>query len=112
VPGAENHAARDALAMCHPTTMKHVVHRPDPPRDEPKPKLSREEVQALLAVTKTQGGAWGRTARRGGLALVPTALLSTLLDVFLGWWSIPVVIALAILWTAQPLVRQARDGWT
>ncbi len=97
-----------------------MVQRPEPPSDEPpsdepKAKLSREEVHALLAVTQAtskKSGAWSRTARRGGIALLPTAIVSTLLDAILGWWSIPVVIALAIAWAALPLMRQRRDGWT
>jgi hypothetical protein len=93
-----------------------VVHRPEPPQDdEPKPKLSREEVQALLAVTQATSkkpGAWSRTARRGGIALLPTAIVSTVLDALVGWWSIPIVIALALAWAALPLIRQRRDGWT
>lgn len=93
---------------------RRVVHRPEPPSDEPPPKLSREEVRALLAVTSTnaRASAWRRTARRGGVALIPTALASTLLDALLGWWSIPVVVVIAVAWVAMPLVRQRRDGWT
>ncbi len=92
---------------------RRVVHRPEPPSDE-RAKLSREEVRALLAVTATtsKNGAWSRVARRGGIALVPTAIVSTLLDAVIGWWSIPVVVVLAIVWAALPLVRQHRDGWT
>ncbi len=91
-----------------------VVHRPEPPSDEPAPKLTRDEVRALLAVTATTNppSRWGRAAKRGGLALLPTAILSTVLDAIVGWWSIPIVVALAIAWSALPLLRQSRDGWT
>ncbi len=92
-----------------------VVHRPEPPSDgAPAPKLTREERRAFLAVTATQPqpSRLSRAARRGGLALVPTAILSTVLDAIVGWWSIPIVVALAIAWSALPLLRQSRDGWT
>ncbi len=88
-----------------------VVHRPESPDDKVAPKLSREEVHALLAVTQTTNGARSRTLRRGGVALVVSALLSTLLDMLLGWWSIPIVVVVALVWFAMPLVRQRRDGW-
>ena len=93
---------------------RRVVHRPEPPSDEPATKLSRDEVRALLAVTatNTKSNAWSRVARRGGIALVPTAIVSTLLDALLGWWSIPVAVVIALVWTAMPLLRQRRDGWT
>ncbi len=91
---------------------RRVVHRPEPPSDEAPPKLSREEIQALLAVTQvTTSSKWARVARRGGIAFVPTAILSTLLDAFFGWWSIPIVALLALAWTVMPLMRQRRDGW-
>jgi hypothetical protein len=88
-----------------------VVHRPDPPDEEVAPKLSRDEVRALLAVARTTNGPSRRTLRRGGVALVVSALLSTLLDALLGWWSIPIVVVVTLLWFAIPLVRQRRDGW-
>lgn len=89
-----------------------IVRRPDAPGDAPKPQLSKEEIRALLAVTEsTARPTWSRVARRGGIAIIPTTLLSILLDSVLGWWSIPVIVILAIAWTARPLVRQRRDGW-
>ncbi|HEY1954789.1 MAG TPA: hypothetical protein VGH28_04240 [Polyangiaceae bacterium] len=95
-----------------------VVHRPDPVEETPgprydgaKPTYSKEELRALLAVTTPATPPWKRAARRGLIAMLPTIVLSFVLDAFLGWWSIPVLLVLAALWAARPLWRQSRDGW-
>ena len=95
-----------------PERKRVVVHRPEPPSDEGKPQLTKDEVRALLAVTKVTRRPWGRVARRGAIAFVLTTLLSLLLDSWIGWWSIPVLAVLAIAWTVRPLLQQSRDGWT
>jgi hypothetical protein len=90
-----------------------VARRPEPPRDEsPRPKLTQEEIRALLAVEAPRRPDWGRVARRGGLGLIPTAILGVLLDSLIGWWATPVLVAVLVVWAAWPLFRQSRDGWT
>ena len=93
-----------------------VVHRPEPPPEDgpahAQAKLSQDEMRALLAVAKTAHPPWRRAARRGVVAALPSLVLSFVLDAWLGWWSIPVVVLLAIGWSAGPLLRQSRDGWT
>jgi len=92
-----------------------VVHRPEPPSDEApaaKPRYTQEEMRALLAVSATTNPPWKRAAKRGVIAALPTIVLSFVLDAFLGWWSIPVLVILAVAWAARPLFRQSRDGWT
>ena len=92
-----------------------VVHRPEPPREDAPPREARytqEEMRALLAVTATTKPPWKRAARRGLVAMLPTLILSFVLDSLLGWWSIPVLVLLAVAWALRPLLRQSRDGWT
>lgn len=95
-----------------PERKRVVVHRPEPPSDERKPQLTKDEVRALLTVTEVTHRPWGRVARRGAIAAVATTLLSLLLDTWLGWWSIPLLVVLAIAWTVRPLIQQSRGGWT
>jgi len=89
-----------------------VVTRPEPPPDQDPKKLSREEVQALLAVARTNAPAWPRALKRAGLGLLPTAILGVVLDAAVGWWSTPLLVVLLLAWSAWPLLRRDRDGWT
>lgn len=93
--------------------MSRIVHRPEPaPDDVPKPKLTPEEIRALVTVAKTSSrSGLATTGRRAAFAFLPVAIVSTLLDWLIGFWSVPVVAALAIAWCARPLLRQGRDGW-
>lgn len=89
-----------------------IVTRAEPPDELAPAQLSKEEMRALIAVTAvTHRTPWGRVARRGALVAVPAAAASMVLDALLGWWSIPVIVVLAIVWTTRPLVRQNREGW-
>lgn len=93
-----------------------VVARPAPIADETppaKPKLTPDEVRALLAVEGANrptpaASAW----RRGRVIAIPTGLISLAAHLLLGSWA-PVVSIVAILaaiaWTARPLFR--RDGF-
>ncbi len=92
-----------------------VVHRPEPPLEDAsssEARYTQEEMRALLAVTATTNPPWKRAARRGLIAMLPTLVLSVVLDSLLGWWSIPVLVLLAVAWALRPLLRQSRDGWT
>jgi hypothetical protein len=86
------------------------------PQPEPakKPKLSPDEIKALLAVDGVvRPSPFARAAKRGGIVVIPTGLISLLLQLVLGEhaiWVIPLVILGAIAWTARPLFR--RDGWS
>lgn len=93
-----------------------VVTRPEPPSDDPlapeRPKLTQDEMRALLAVSQTTQTPLKRAARRGLLAFVPMTILSIVLDALIGWWSIPVLVVITVAWASRPLWRQSRDGWT
>ncbi len=91
-----------------------IATRPEPPSDdEPKAlKLSKEETRALLAVTATQRPDWARAAKRAGLGVIPTALIGLLLDSVVGWGATPVLVIILIVWSAWPLFKQDRGGWT
>ena len=99
--------------------MPTIVHRPEPPPDsdppqKPKPKLTPEEVRALLAVgdatrdkTKAQV-LW----KRGRVILIPVGLIDLALHLLFGDYAIVPMILLGIaslVWTARPLFK--KDGW-
>lgn len=95
-----------------------IVHRPEPTSDDKParpadPKLTPDEVRALLAVERVTRSRWSRTAIRGGIIVLPTSLLSFVVDLVLGSYA-PFVIALTVLgalaWVAWPLLR--RDEWS
>jgi hypothetical protein len=91
------------------------VTRPDPPSDDSPskaPALSKEEVRALLTVAATRRPDWKRAAKRASLGLIPTALLGLALDSVIGWGGTPVLLVILLVWSAWPLLRQHRDGWT
>lgn len=95
-----------------------VVTRPEPPPDDDaplapqRPKLTQDEMRALLAVTQTTQTPLKRAARRGLLAFVPMTILSLVLDALIGWWSVPVLVVITAVWATRPLWRQSREGWT
>ncbi len=93
-----------------------VVSRAEPIAEEAgaRPKLTPDEVRALLAVEganrpTASGAAW----RRGRIVVIPTGLIGLAAHLFFGSWapfvSIAAVLA-AIAWTARPLFR--RDGFS
>jgi hypothetical protein len=94
-----------------------IVRRADPASDEPAPKaapkLTPDEVRALLAVEGVKRSRWSRTAIRGGIIIIPTGVISLFLDMILGAYA-PFVSALVVLgalaWVAWPLLR--RDEWS
>jgi len=94
------------------------VTRPEPPSDEPAngspAKLSKDEVRALLAVTKVQASPMKRAAKRGGILAIPTTILGVVLDLVLGNWGtviLLVVIAGGIYWSIRPLFAKDRSDW-
>jgi hypothetical protein len=104
-----------------------VVTRPEPPpdvADAPPPakkaaaKLTRDEVRALLAVTKTNAAPWRSVAKRGGLVTIPTTLIGLALDAVLDHHALAVTAvlgAVGLAWALRPLWKRSRDddeGWT
>ncbi len=102
-----------------------VVTRPDPLVDEepapggkkPMPKLSPEEVRALLATEGARSSALARCGKRA-VILVPVGLIRWGFAVVLGGYGevamMIVTIALfagAFAWMAAPLWKQSKDGW-
>ena len=95
-----------------------VVTRAEAPADEPtagaKPKLTADEVRALLAVDAVnRPTSWRRVFRRGRIIVVPTGILGLLAHLLLGSWGPFVSVAITLIaigWTARPLLR--RDEWT
>ena len=96
------------------TPRRVIVTRAEPPAEEGPAKLTKEEVQALLAVEGTNRprpatAMW----KRGRVLLLPIVLIDLAAHAFLGgaapFVSAAVTIA-ALLWTARPLFR--RDGWS
>ncbi len=92
-----------------------VITRADPPKDEPgAPKLTREEMRALLAVEGTnRSSALGRVWKRGRMIVLPTGLLGAVVHWVLGVaepWASLAVLAIAVSWVARPLLR--RDDWS
>lgn len=103
--------------------MPTIVTRPDPPPDEPDPpakpapkaapKMSKEEIAALLAVTTTNEGKHReRVGARAKRAALPALLLSVLLGYALGTLASLLPIAIGIAYSAWPLVTQKKSGWT
>ena len=98
--------------------MPTIVHRPEPPPDSDsppkKPKLSPEEVRALLAVgdatrdkTKAQV-LW----KRGRVILIPVGLVDLALHLLVGDYAyifMILVTVAGIVWMARPLFR--KEGW-
>jgi hypothetical protein len=98
-----------------------VVHRAEPaPPSEPAkaakaPKMTPEEVRALLEVSGANRGRIGSTLwRRGRVIMVPTGLLCLLVDLVFGSRATPfassAIVILALLWAARPLWK--RDDWS
>jgi hypothetical protein len=103
-----------ADAAPEPPARRIVVTRAEAPADEAPAKLTKEEMQALLAVEGTNRprpatAVW----KRGRILLVPIVLIDLAAHAFLGgaapFVSAAVTLA-ALLWTARPLFR--RDGWS
>ena len=94
-----------------------VVARAEPMAEEQapaKPKLSPDEVRALLAVHEASRPTRGAAAwKRGRAIVIPTGLIGLAAHLFFGSWA-PVVsiaaTAAAIVWIARPLFR--RDGFS
>ncbi len=110
-----------------PAPPKTVVHRAEPPKEEEAPiekgkappKLSREEVSALLATSGTNSSVAAQCGKRAAIVVIPIGLIRWGLVLLFGE-SAPVAAAIlsglcalgAIAWTAAPLWKQKRDGWS
>lgn len=103
--------------LATPATSPKVVTRAEPPSDElappkPKPKLTRDEMRALLAVEGAKRPPWRRSLRRSAI-LVPATIVAHILDIVLGSWSLAIMavaFVAAFVWIARPLFR--RDDFT
>jgi hypothetical protein len=104
-----------------------VVTRPEPPPDDADaaplakkaaPKLTRDEMRALMAVTKTNATPWRSVAKRGGIVSIPTGLIGLGLDAALDHHALAVTAVLGVVglvWAARPLWKRDRgddEGWT
>ncbi len=100
-----------------------VVVRPDPPAaDEDDaarrapPKLSKDEIRALLATEGARRSTLARCGKRT-VVVVPIGILHTLSSVAFSSWPIVstlVTVALGaagLAYIAAPLWQQERDGW-
>jgi len=91
---------------------KIVTRAEPPPSSKPKPaKLTREEINALIAVTAAQSP-WKKTLKRSPVLFAAT-LVGHLLGGFLGVLALPVslmLVAAALVWIALPLFK--RDGFS
>lgn len=92
-----------------------MVSRPESPaspaEERGRPKLSPDEIRALIAVETAQHMPWKSSARRS-VVLVPIGFLGRLLYAVAGNDSLVVAVAIALLalvWIARPLFR--RDGF-
>lgn len=100
-----------------------VVVRPDPPAPEEDvaarpapPKLSPDEIRALLATEGARRSTLARCGKRT-IVVVPIGLLHALSS--LAFASLPIVATLVsvalgaagLAYIAAPLWRQERDGW-
>lgn len=101
-----------------PPPRRIVVTRPEPPSDEPDPKsppkLSKDEVRALLAVTKVRSSPTKRALKRVGILSIPTTIVGIALDLAFGEWGtllVLVIIAAGIFWSVRPLFAKERNDW-
>jgi len=101
-----------------------IVTRADPPPEaeeefaaQEKPKLSHDEIKALLAVDKSATlTRWNESSRRKAtnrlaFAAFPTFFVSLVADKLFGWWGIPITLACGVLWALWPMRKQDREGW-
>jgi hypothetical protein len=90
-----------------------LVTRAEPPSSHPKPAaLTREEMNALLAVTAAKKPAWRKSLWRSPV-LIASSILSHLLHMALGSYAYPLDLVLfvaALAWMARPLFR--KDGFS
>lgn len=107
-----------AIQITAPRTQTVVTRAEPPPLDDEqmslpeKPKLSREEIKALLAVDKTTiMTRWGKATNRLAFAAFPTFFVSLLADKLFGWWGIPITLVCGVLWALWPMRKQDREGW-
>lgn len=111
-------------------TPRAVVQRPEPTRDAAspvpaagKPKLTQEEIAALLAVSSSAGsrqdeGGPKKWNPRRAVVLVPIGLIDLLLDFVFDdaamtmRWALSIALFVGgLVYVLAPLFRQKRDGW-
>jgi len=94
---------------------KIVTRAEPPPSSSSSPKraaITREEMNAMIAVTAAQQPRWKKSLWRSP-ALIVVTIVGHLLDSAVGIYSIPISMVLAMLalaWIARPLFR--RDGFS
>jgi hypothetical protein len=86
-----------------------IVTRAEPPSSTPhRQALTREEMNAMIAVTAAQRPAWQRSLWRSPV-LVITGIVSQLLHIAIGAYAYPIDVVLfigALVWIARPLLRR------
>lgn len=111
---ADPYRAPEKPAPAEPSH-KIVTRAEPPPSSSQKPKntaLTREEMNALIAVTAAQRPAWKKSLWRSPV-LVITGIVSQVLHIAIGSYAYPIDAALfiaAIAWMARPLFR--KDGFS
>lgn len=117
-PGPEEAKPKPSAPIAIAEKQPRVVARAEPLAEDASakaaPKLSPDEVRALLAVHEANRPTRGAAAwKRGRVVVIPTGLIGLAAHLFLGSWAPLVSIAAtaaAIAWTARPLFR--RDGFS
>lgn len=124
-PSPEEAKPKAAAAMpsapSAPSARRLVVERAIPvddlaeaPKAVSAPKLTREEMSALLAVEGAlRPPPLVRVWRRGRLVMVPATVLSVAGHHWIGGWAdvvASVLVVGALLWSARPLF--GRDAWS
>lgn len=107
---SEPASPRAKVVVTRPETRDELeLEQSDHGSDKPKPKLTHEEVHALLAIHEAGHPRPSNTSlRRGKRIFVPVGLLCLLAHLLLGdWeWAAEIVVTLgAIVWIALPLLR-------
>ncbi|MEO8874271.1 MAG: hypothetical protein ABI461_01685 [Polyangiaceae bacterium] len=97
-----------------------VVTRADPPEDvdetdlaDPSKKLSKDEIQAILAVNKiNMKSGRTRTMERIAVATAPLGIGSVIAHAAFGAWGVAILIAGGLAWALVPMAKQDREGWS
>lgn len=114
---AKRRHADTRVTPTEPSRPKAMVQRPEPVPESKTgeaetPKLTPEEVRALLAVNEVNRPKQAMI-RRGKVIAVPTIILSVVSHIFLSYWYVAVglLVAGAVVWTVGPW-RKRRDEWS
>lgn len=114
-PSPDEAKRRNSDAAIAPSEAKApvVVRRAEPVPESTageKPKLTAEEVRALLAVNEVNRPKQAMI-RRGKVIALPTIILSIVAHLFMAYWyvAVPLIVVGAVVWTIGPWKK--RDEW-